>query len=371
MDKVGLLDEFCPHRGASLYFGRNAEHGLQCVYHGWKFDVSGTCIENPTCPDLVGNSDAAQRAYQTHEEGGLVWAYLGNDNHPPPLPDLGWRLAENSSRYVSKRHQPCHWLQALEVDIDSTHVAYLHREELLAEIDQPLIQVFLEDCEAHFEVTEKSYGLLIGARRNMNEKAHYWRVNHWLMPWYTVVPAESMTEVRKVHAWIPVDDKSTLIFGLSWHPDRDLTPEELQSYRDGTGGIYAEKNPHSYVTVKNFDNDYKIDREAQRLGELWTGISGGQEQDDMVTASMGPAFDRTKERLVGTDGGIIATRLALLKSVDDAVSDRKLIGIDGKNYDATPVSVALPRDSDWISEVEILMEGGISKVALATGGLDT
>ena len=368
---VGLLNEFCPHRGSSLFFGRNADRGLQCLYHGWKFNVDGDCIENPTSPGLVGRPEVAQTAYPTREAGGIVWAYLGDAAQLPPLPDLGYLKVGKARRYVSKRLQPCHWLQALEADIDSSHVPYLHREELLEEPDHPLVKNILEETAPHFEVVDTDYGLMIGARRDFGEDGYYWRVNHWLAPCHTVVPAESTTEVRKIHAWVPIDETTTWVYGLTWHPDRDLTEKELEQYSAGKGGIYAEKLPDTYVAVRNLANDYLIDRAAQSAGTIWSGITGNQEQDDMATASMGPAYDRSKETLVETDGGVIATRQALLKSSADAASGRPVVGVEGSDYDAPGVSVVLPRDADWVAEVRTMMEGGTSEVAMATGGLDS
>ncbi|MDE0169651.1 MAG: Rieske 2Fe-2S domain-containing protein [bacterium] len=368
---VGLLNEFCPHRGSSLFFGRNADGGLQCLYHGWKFNVGGDCIENPTSPGLVGRPEVAQTAYPTCEAGGIVWAYLGDAARLPPLPDLGYLKVDEARRYVSKRLQPCHWLQALEADIDSSHVPYLHREELLEEPDHPLVRNILEETAPYFEVVDTDYGLMIGARRDFGEDAYYWRVNHWLAPCYTVVPAESTTEVRKIHAWIPIDETTTWVYGLTWHPDRDLTEEELEQYTAGTGGIYAEKLPGTYLAVRNLANDYLVDRAAQSAGTIWSGITGNQEQDDMATASMGPAYDRSKETLVGTDGGVIATRQALLSSSADAASGRPVVGVEGSGYDAPGVSVVLPRDADWVAEIRTMMAGGTSHVAMATGGLDS
>ena len=367
----GLLNEFCPHRGSSLFFGRNADRGLQCLYHGWKFNVNGDCIENPTSPGLVGRPEVAQTAYPTREAGGIVWAYLGEESPPPPLPDLGYLKVGDAGRYVSKRLQPCHWLQALEADIDSSHVPYLHREELLEDPDHPLVRNILEETAPHFDVVETEYGLLVGARRNFGEDAYYWRVNHWLAPCYTVVPAESTAEVRKIHAWVPVDEQTTWVYGLSWHPDRDLTDGELELYAAGRGGIYAQKQPGTYMAIRNLANDYLIDRTAQKSGVIWSGITGNQEQDDMATASMGPAYDRSKETLVGTDGGVIATRQALLKAAADTASATPVVGVSGSGYDAPGVSVVLPRSADWVADVRAMMEGGTPEAVIAAGGIDS
>src|SRR5215468_409773 len=235
--RAGLLAERCAHRGASLFLGRNEEGGIRCSYHGWKFDVAGACLECPNAPELVGSEDVRQQSYPCREAGGIVWAYLGPPGHQPPLPDLGYLAVADDSRYAMKRWQDCHWLQALEVDIDSSHVAWLHREELLADPADPKARLILEQTAPDFAVAERDYGLLIGASRPAGE-SDYWRVNQWLMPWYTFIPSESDDEVLGIHAWVPVDDDHCWVWGLSWHAHRQLTAAELADWRAGRGGRF-------------------------------------------------------------------------------------------------------------------------------------
>ena len=142
-------------------------------------------------------------------------------------------------------------------------------------------------------------------------------------------------------------------------------------YAAGRGGVYAQKQPGTYMAIRNLANDYLIDRAAQSSGVIWSGITGNQEQDDMATASMGPAYDRSKETLVGTDGGVIATRQALLKAAADAASGTPVVGVSGSGYDAPGVSVVLPRSADWVADVRTMMEGGTPEAVIAAGGLDS
>jgi phthalate 4,5-dioxygenase len=287
-----------------------------------------------------------------------VWAYLGPPEARPPLPDLGYLAAGDDSRYAMKRWQDCHWLQALEVDIDSSHVAWLHREELLASPDDPKTRIILEQTAPAFEVAERDYGLLIGASRPDGD-ADYWRVNQWLMPWYTFIPAESDDEVLGVHAWIPVDDDHCWVWGLSWHPRRALTSAELDDWRAGRGGRFPELLPGGYHPRRNAGNQWEIDRPAQRSGRLWMGIEGNQEQDDAITASMGTAYDRSRERLVGTDLGVIATRRRLLACARDVAAGGEAPGAEGASYDVVPVSVHLPRGADWAAEVDAVISARV------------
>ncbi len=101
--RVGLLDEFCAHRRASLFLGRNEECGLRCIYHGWKYDVEGNCVEMPNEPPESNFKDKIHlKAYPTVEMGGVVWAYLGPEERKPQLPTFDWTVVSESHRYVSK-----------------------------------------------------------------------------------------------------------------------------------------------------------------------------------------------------------------------------------------------------------------------------
>src|SRR5688572_24508873 len=125
--RVGLLPNHCPHRGASLFFGRNEECGLRCVYHGWKFDVDGSCVDMPNEP---AESDFRTKvravSYPTHERCGTIWTYMGPHNPPPPLPQLEWLDLPESHHVASKRVQYSNWVQAMEGDIDQSHVSFVH-----------------------------------------------------------------------------------------------------------------------------------------------------------------------------------------------------------------------------------------------------
>src|SRR5438067_6477726 len=113
--QVGLLDQACPHRGASLFFGRNEEEGLRCVYHGWKYDVSGQCVDMPSEPaESNFKSKIKATAYPAHERGGMVWVYMGRQDPPPPLPDFEWCLLPEEQRRIQwKAVRECNWVQAL------------------------------------------------------------------------------------------------------------------------------------------------------------------------------------------------------------------------------------------------------------------
>src|SRR5687767_1196057 len=119
---VGVIQNACPHRGASMFFGRNEEDGLRCVYHGWKFDVSGACVDMPNEPaESRFKERILQPAYPVVEAGGVIWCYMGPREHQPPPPDFEWTRAPANYRHVSRTLEFCNYLQTIEGGIDTVH----------------------------------------------------------------------------------------------------------------------------------------------------------------------------------------------------------------------------------------------------------
>ena len=321
--RLGLIDEYCAHRGVSLWFGRNEENGLRCPYHGWKYDVTGWCVEVPSEPEESGFCRKIKlKSYPCVERGGVVWAYMGAPEEKPPVPEFEWINLPASHRYISKRWQECNYLQAMEGGIDSSHVSFLHSGELDTD---PLHKEtkgaqYQRDRKPKFEVVESPGGLYIGARRNADDGHYYWRVTQWIMPWYTIVPPYGDNALN-AHAWVPIDDENCFTWTFTYHPTRLLSEMELDTMRKG-GGIHVQLIPETFRPIINKDNDYLIDRAAQKSGRTYSGVSSIAMQDASVQESMGPIQDRSKENLVSTDNAIIMARhrlrqaaLALQKGV--------------------------------------------------------
>ena len=315
--RYGLIDEFCAHRGVSLWFGRNEENGLRCPYHGWKYDVTGQCVEVPSEPAESGYCQRIKlRSYPLVERGGILWTYMGAVDRQPPLPEFEFALVRPEQRYVAKRLQESNWLQALEGGIDSSHVSWLHRGDLNSD---PLFKgakgnrYNLNDARPVFEVVESPGGLYIGARRNAEGGHYYWRITPWVMPAFTMIPPRGSHPVHG-HFWIPIDDHNCWTWSFDYHSQRALTETELQAMRDGKG-IYVKFEPGTYRPLANKDNDYLIDRAAQKAGITFSGVAGIAMQDASLQESMGPIVDRTKENLVSTDNGIIMARHRMLKAI--------------------------------------------------------
>jgi phenylpropionate dioxygenase-like ring-hydroxylating dioxygenase large terminal subunit len=315
LGRYALTDEFCAHRGVSLWFGRNEESGLRCPYHGWKYNHTGQCIEVPSEPEESGFCNRIKlRSYPLVESGGIFWTYMGPPEHKPPLPAFEWTELAASHRYLSKRWQECNYLQAMEGGIDSSHVSFLHSGELHTD---PLHRGtrgahYQRDRRPRFEVIESKGGLYIGARRDAEPGHYYWRITQWIMPWYTMVPPYGDNALN-AHAWVPIDDENCFSWTFTYHPTRPLTALELDTMRRG-GGIHVELIPGTFRPVINKDNDYMIDRVAQKAGRSYSGVHGIAMQDASVQESMGPIQDRTKENLVSTDNAIIVARHRLRRA---------------------------------------------------------
>ena len=333
--RVGLVAGNCPHRGASLFFGRNEEQGLRCVYHGWKFDLDGACGDMPNEPaESNFKAKVHVTAYPCREVNGVVWTYLGPPDLRPELPQLGFNMVPQENMYGLKILVESNCLQAMEGDIDSSHSSFLHaalagpldapfhqrRQAGLAVLagraldffrDQQRARMQAQDPAPRFTTKDTDFGVLIGAARRASESEDYWRITPWLAPGYSLIPKSPGDIPSQCNARVPRDDETSWFFRIRWHPSRALNATELADFEKG-GVFFPDLIPGSFRPVDNRDNDYNIDRAEQRTTSV-TGIKSIPQQDRAVTESMGPVVDRTKEHLGTADSGIIAVRRRLLR----------------------------------------------------------
>jgi phthalate 4,5-dioxygenase len=351
--RYGLIDEFCAHRGVSLWFARNEESGLRCAYHGWKYDVTGQCVDVPSEPEESGfRARIKLRSYPLVEMGGILWTHMGDPSDRPPMPEWEPYLLPAEQSFTSKRWQESNWLQALEGGIDSSHVSWLHSGGLKSD---PLFkgakgnEYNLADRRPFFEVVDSDGGLFIAARRNAEEGRYYWRITPWVLPSFTMIPPRGDHPVHG-HFWVPIDDENCWVYTYDYHPTRPLAEEELAAMRAGHG-VHNEYEPGTYRPLQNKDNDYLMDREAQRSGESFSGVKGIAMQDSSLQESMGPVVDRTKENLVSTDNGIIMARRKLKKAVI-ALRDKGETppGVDPAHQRVRSASVVLPPEDAWVDK---------------------
>ncbi len=338
--RVGIVEPRCPHRGANLFFGRNEECGLRCTYHGWKFDVDGSCVDTPTVPEDVARRlrpKACIRALQVREWGDLVWAYLG-EGDAPELPQFEFATVPESHRFVSKKLQQCNWAQACEGGLDTAHFSYLHAgmrdgervglhqvrgsrfPRTQGDNEPPSIARFrwlVEDAMPQFTVLQHPAGLVIGAARQPDDDQLYWRITQFLMPNHSLAPGSFPENTNLGNTWVPIDDTSCWIYCYAWRTDRPLTDRERNGYDNGAA-IFAEVDEH-YVPLRNRDNDYLIDRKLQRE-DSYTGIVGISEQDAGIQDSQGLIADRTRELLGQTDLGVVRFRQMMLTAAKDVAA---------------------------------------------------
>ncbi len=349
--RVGLLEEFCPHRLASLFLGRNEECGLRCVYHGWKFDVAGTCVDMPNEPAENNFKDKIRiTAYPILEQGGVIWAYMGPAGKQPESPGMEWSRAPEQYRYVSKTHEFANYAQAVEGGIDTVHSSFLHNNDLSNERHFKRI-----DTAPKLEVERTSYGFRYAGIRNLGEIGNYVRIYQFVLPFHQFRShqvdfggsgkREAMPMIQG-HMWVPMDDQNTMVFNwmLSVDEDKPLSPEFIQKRETSAG-----RGPNGEGTIRHQtkSNDWLIDRELQR-NKTFTGIRGLNTQDLAVQESMGPVIDRSREHLGTTDKAIIQFRRSLLDAAHDLQNGIDPPGADSKAYRnlrATDVTIA--KDVRW------------------------
>lgn len=362
--RYGLIEEFCAHRRVSLWFGRNEECGLRCPYHGWKFDVEGNCVDIPSEPgNDAFRAEVKLDAYPLIKVGDVLWTYMGDPATTPPEPEWEFATVAAEQTVTTKRIQECNWLQALEGGIDSSHVSFLHSRELERD---PLFKgakansYNLGDLKPVFEVEPSVGGLYIGARRNAEEK-YYWRVTQWVMPCFTMIPPRA-DHPQHGHFWVPIDDETCWTWSYDYHPNRALTADERQACLDGKG-IHTENIPGTFRPVQNKDNDYMMDREAQKRGETYSGVFGFGMQDASLQESMGPIVDRSRENLVQTDYGIVMTRNRLRKAATD-LRDKGTLppGRDPEHMRVRSIAVVLDPDLKYAESCQEEMKAEEGKM---------
>ena len=304
--RLGVLGEHCPHRQASLAFGRNEECGLRCIYHGWKYDVEGNVVETPAEPaDSDFRKKLRHTAYPTHETNGVVYAYLGPRELMPLFPNYEWTQVPPEFSYVTKALLECNYLQGLEGECDSSHLSFLHRA-FTNERNQPL---YKSDTAPFYETEDTDFGVRLIATRNFDNQ-HYIRFSAFIMPVYGCVPAGRPTnelEGYEIHTYVPADDTHCWRYDIGFRRDRAVSDDEVHRRK--------QINP-DYSRIRNARNNYLQDRQMQKKVNF-TGIEDFLNHDACATESMGAICDRSREHLGVSDKAVIAVRRFLLTSVKE------------------------------------------------------
>ncbi len=360
--KVGLIQNSCPHRGASLFFGRNEEEGLRCVYHGWKFDVSGGCVDMPSEPaESNFKSKVRAVAYPTNERNGIIWAYMGPREMPPPLPDIEANMLCEGPHQISVLHRPCNWMQGWEGEMDTVHAAFLHGGASKLDKVKPGTGAYYtaKQRSAKFTAIDTDFGTSYGAYRPAEDDSYYWRVAHMLFPFHAMPPLGPLGDNAIIGMYVPMDDENHLHWEIMIKPGAGSTLQGLDGRPQGTSGGPTTGRGSTLPNTtdwfgrfhieQNAANDYMIDREAQRNWESYTGITGVRQQDMAVTESMGTIYTRSREHLGTTDTMIIRTRRRVL----NAARAFRETGVTPPGVDSPEIyhqrsgDLVLPRNIDW------------------------
>ena len=312
--RLGILDEHCPHRLASLALGRNEEGGVRCVYHGWKFGVDGGCLEMPTEPDGYSFRDRMRtRAYPVREAGGLVWTYLGDPEAEPAVPAYDWMARPKAQTAVLKVGERVNYLQAVEGSIDSSHSWFLHRDTIW---DWKKRSDVSSDLSPKLEAQDEPYGFRYAAIRKPNanpDTEKYVRVTQFIVPFTALIPRPlDVAQPGHAQIFVPIDDTRTMFYGIFF--SRDGAPVDEQATREKHHVVPGRDLDRAWFRLAHVGNWFNQDREAMKHGS-YTGIAGFTNQDMACQESMGPIVDRTREHLGTSDVAIIRMRRRMLEAL--------------------------------------------------------
>jgi len=338
--KVALIQDACPHRAASFFFGRNEEEGIRCAYHGWKFDIEGNCVDQLNEPENSKfESKVHATTYPCVERGGLVWTYMGSRKDPPPLPDLEPNMMVQGRGRISPNMFNWNWFQCMENNMDTSHQGILHfgavplEDALDPEKAQQAYAGPVEDLKyivgnraTTFVVKDTDFGCSYGAYRPGDDDTNYFRTMHWLFPWVTMTPVIKLGQMANCVITVPLDDTHTMSWGMSTGrfdqppgaPPRTGGGRDLLPNTKDFLGRFRLK--FFYDTAGSGDYDFGVDREVQKTSRTVTGYTGMPSvivQDSAITWSQGAIVDRSKEALGSTDAMIIRVRRRLLNAAKE------------------------------------------------------
>ena len=355
--RVGVMDEYCPHRRVSLVFGRNENCGLRCLYHGWKMDVDGNIVERVSEPVIpITNLNAAppkHLAYPTKEWGGFVWTYMGPPDTQPAFEPPAWAPTADVKVTIAKVIIPCNWAQILEGAIDSAHSSSLHSSDMVpARVDSARAtdSMWLRpstDKAPRMQIERGTYGFRYAAiRRPITNAAvnDYVRSTVFVAPATVLIPPNNLYNVANIN--VPMDDTHTAFYFMAWgHADQ--TPDK-DTWRKFLGQQIGPDLDDNYLPLRNRSNMFWQDRAAMKAGNF-TGITGFPNQDIAMWLTMGPIADRTHERLGASDLAIVEFRKQMLQAVQAFAAGGRAIGTGDARIQKTicAYQAIVPKTTDW------------------------
>ncbi|MFN2644954.1 MAG: Rieske 2Fe-2S domain-containing protein [Burkholderiales bacterium] len=354
--KLGVLAEHCPHRGASLVFGRNEECGLRCLYHGWKFDVEGNILEMSAEPDGSAlMKSLKQKSYPVHEAGGFVWAWLGPKDEMREFEPPAWAPQAGIKYAIVKMHAACNWAQVLEGSIDSAHSSSLHSTNMPAAenvygstaTDEAWYRPS-NDKAPRMQFEPTPYGFRYAALRKPiknPETDQYVRTTLFLAPFTVLIPPNNQYNLAQM--LVPMDNVTTMFYWIAWHPDpkKGITQEAWRRFCAATIG--EDLNP-DYTKKRTLHNLYQQDRAAMKNGDF-TGIRGIPTQDMAMWESMGAIADRSKDHPGSSDMAVVQFRRMMIAAARKFKEGGPAIGTSSKVPQAKLASFEgiVPKSTDW------------------------
>lgn len=349
LGRAGLIDEFCAHRRASLYFGRNEDCGIRCSYHGLKFDVTGKCVDFPASPAEKNYADKVRlKAYPVRDVGGVLWAYMGPPGTESQLPPFEWIGLPEGHIHATRWIQDANWFGAIEGELDSSHVGFAHGRLDKVQVQEKsniFGEYIAKDLNPQLSVHPTPYGIEAASSRRTDDGHFYWRINHFLVPFYTMITSHVGGHIT-ARMWVPSDDEHTIAFTLTYRCERPLDEEEMRLFTTGEVG-HPVLIPGTLRPRANRDNDYLLDRQVQRT-QHFTGIATVRAQDAALTESAGAMPDRSKEFLGPGDIGIVVGRRLMIRLAKEMAAGQPpeaLQHID--DYATRPLSILLPEGTDY------------------------
>lgn len=353
--KVGLIDEQCPHRRASLLFGRNEDGGLRCLYHGWKMDVAGKVVDMSSEP--AGSElkhKIKHKAYPTIEWAGVVWTYMGPVESQPVFQPPPWAPKATTKVSIAKIVIPCNWAQILEGAIDSAHSSSLHSSDMVpARVDSAQATAInwlrpSTDKAPRLQTQTTGYGFRYAALRRPitgADKNDYVRVTVFVAPMTVLIPPNDSYNVANVN--VPIDDTHTAFHFIAWADTPEDVPD-TETWRKFLGaqvGIDLEENFDMRRTPENL---FWQDRHAMRAGNF-TGIRGIPNQDIAMWVTMGQIADRERDVLGASDVAIVEFRRQMVQAAKDFQAGEAAIGTGETRI---PIGVRsyqqiVPKETDW------------------------
>jgi phthalate 4,5-dioxygenase len=301
--RPGLLGIHCAHRGADLSYGRLEDGGLRCIYHGWLYDRTGRCLEQPGEPaGSTFHERIRQAAYPCQEVGGLILAYLG-PGEPPLIPAYEFLMAPEDQRLATKLYQECSYLQGNEGNIDPAHHSFLHLR--YGEGEDSQFTWYAGDTSPQIEVEETEFGARIYAVRRIDEDRNYIKVTNFILPNLSAISGDA--DGYGINWHVPIDDTHHWKYNLTFRRSR---PIDRNMRARGRTGMTEDYHP-----VRSKANRYLQDR-SEMVSESFAGLARDfPAQDGCATEGAGPIQDRTAEHLGYTDKGIIGARNVLLRAL--------------------------------------------------------